>query len=58
MELGKSLNLTVIAEGFELSEQIEFFKKINCDLFQGYYFARPMPIQDLLTKYPDPDSAT
>ncbi len=51
MELGKSLNLTIIAEGFELIEQVEFFKKLDCNFYQGFYFARPMPIQDLLTKY-------
>ncbi len=51
IELGKSLNLTIIAEGFELIEQVEFFKKLNCNFYQGFYFAHPMPINELLSKY-------
>ena len=51
IELGKSLNLTVLAEGFELPEQVDFFKKNGCGLFQGYYFSRPMPLEELLEKY-------
>lgn len=51
MELAHSLDLQVIAEGFETGEQVEFFRELGCDLFQGYYFARPMPLDELLTKY-------
>ena len=52
MELAHSLDLQVIAEGFETKEQFEYFKFLGCDLFQGYYFARPMPIDELLSIYP------
>jgi diguanylate cyclase (GGDEF)-like protein len=51
MELGKSLNLKIVAEGFEKNEQVNFFKKLNCDLYQGFYFDRPMPIAEILSKY-------
>lgn len=51
MDLGHSLNLKVVAEGFELPEQVEFFKGLGCDLFQGYYFSRPMPLKALLAQY-------
>ena len=51
MELGKSLNLTIIAEGFELAEQVDFFRKLGCNIYQGFYFTHPMPINELLTKY-------
>ncbi len=51
MDLGHSLNLKVVAEGFELPAQVDFFKGLGCDLFQGYYFSRPLPLQDLLAKY-------
>ena len=40
--LGKSLNLTVIAEGVETQEQAEFLRAHACDQFQGYYFSRPV----------------
>lgn len=51
LELGHSLGLKVVAEGFELPGQVEFFKKLGCDFFQGYYFSRPIPLQELLNKY-------
>jgi diguanylate cyclase (GGDEF)-like protein len=41
----------VVAEGFELEEQFEFFKKLGCDNFQGYYFSRPLPLDILIDKY-------
>ncbi|HNX25520.1 MAG TPA: EAL domain-containing protein [Spirochaetota bacterium] len=51
MELAHSLGLKVVAEGFERREQFEFFKKLGCDNFQGYYFSRPLPLDELLLKY-------
>ncbi|MEZ5583787.1 MAG: EAL domain-containing protein [Candidatus Competibacteraceae bacterium] len=41
--MGRSLNLTVAAEGVETREQLEFLRVRACDLAQGYYFGRPMP---------------
>ncbi len=52
MDLGRALGLKVLAEGFELPEQVEFFRNYGCALFQGYYFSRPLPLADLLEKYP------
>lgn len=51
MTLAHSLGLKVVAEGFETLEQFEFFKKLGCDNFQGYYFSRPLPLDKLLLKY-------
>lgn len=51
MNLAHSLELKVVAEGFEKKEQVEFFRNIGCDNFQGYYFSRPLPLSDLLKKY-------
>jgi diguanylate cyclase (GGDEF)-like protein/PAS domain S-box-containing protein len=39
----KSLNLQVVAEGIETSEQLVQLRALGCDLGQGYYFARPLP---------------
>ena len=51
IDLAHSLGLKVIAEGIEQQEQFDFLNSIGCDLFQGYYFARPMPLDELLSKY-------
>lgn len=51
LELAHSLDLQVIAEGFETQEQFEFFRGLGCDLFQGYYFSRPVPVDELIAKY-------
>ena len=49
--LSKQLGLSVISEGVETSEQVDFLTKTGCDVFQGYYFARPMPVKDFEEKY-------
>ena len=45
--LGKSLNLTLIAEGVETKEQQEFLIENDCDLIQGYFFSRPIPAEEI-----------
>ena len=40
------LDLPIIAEGVETKEQIDFLFSIGCDQIQGYYYARPMIIDD------------
>lgn len=46
VDLAKKLKMHVISEGVETLDQVEFLDKINCDLIQGYYFAKPMPINE------------
>src|SRR5690606_23164816 len=48
ISLAHHLDLTVIAEGVETEGQYWFLKRNLCDQFQGFLFARPMPLSDLL----------
>ena len=41
--LASSLNLTVVAEGIETYEQLQYIVKQGCSAGQGYFFAKPMP---------------
>ena len=42
--MSKELGTTVVVEGVETKEQLELLKQYGCDIFQGYYFAKPMPV--------------
>ena len=46
LSMAKELNLTTVAEGVETKEQFEFLEKCGCDIIQGFYFAKPMPIEE------------
>ncbi|TVQ70721.1 MAG: EAL domain-containing protein [Oceanospirillales bacterium] len=46
IELGRSLNLNVIAEGVETNEQRNSLTELGCQNFQGYLFAKPCPIEE------------
>lgn len=43
IRLGKLLNMKIVAEGVEVKEQVDFLADADCDMIQGYYFAKPMP---------------
>jgi diguanylate cyclase (GGDEF)-like protein/PAS domain S-box-containing protein len=44
--MSKSLKLSVVAEGVEHVEQMERLRELGCDLLQGYYFSRPIPLDE------------
>lgn len=41
------LDMKIVIEGVETSEQFDKLTKINCDYFQGYYFSKPIPLNEL-----------
>jgi diguanylate cyclase (GGDEF)-like protein len=47
VEMSTSFNITVIGEGIETAADLEVMKALNVDLLQGFYCARPMPIEAL-----------
>lgn len=51
IELSKGLGMPVITEGVETEEQVQYLTQIGCDMFQGYYFAKPMEVQAFEEKY-------
>ncbi|MDR0963671.1 MAG: sensor domain-containing phosphodiesterase, partial [Clostridium sp.] len=42
--MGRELDICMVCEGVETKQQYEFLKDIGCDIMQGYYFGRPMPL--------------
>ena len=51
IQLAHSLGMEVIAEGVEKDKQVEILKAANCQKAQGYYFSRPIPIDDINKSY-------
>ena len=51
ISLSKQLGMPVITEGVETIEQLRFLDQMGCDMFQGYYFARPMPVEQFERLY-------
>ena len=45
--MAKEIDIMTLAEGVENQEQVEFLKSIGCGRLQGYYYGKPMPINDL-----------
>ncbi len=48
LQMGLSLGLDLVAEGVETEAQYNFLKELGCPCYQGYWFARPMPADELL----------
>ena len=46
ISIGHVLNFKVISEGVEMPEQLETLQNAGCDYIQGYYWGRPMPLEE------------
>ncbi|MCM1325745.1 MAG: bifunctional diguanylate cyclase/phosphodiesterase [Bacteroidales bacterium] len=51
VDLSGELHMKTIAEGVETEEQLAFLKGVGCDIYQGYYFSRPMSVADFEARY-------
>ena len=46
INLTNDLNIVSLTEGVETKEQFEGLLAMGCELFQGYYFSKPMPVEE------------
>lgn len=46
VELGKHLKMQIVVEGVETLEQSDFLQAMGCDIAQGYYYGKPMPLSE------------
>lgn len=49
VDLARGLNLKTVCEGVETLEQWNALRELGCDEMQGYYFSRPLPLEELET---------
>lgn len=47
IQIAKNLGIKVLAEGVETEEQFIYLRKKKCDEIQGYYFYKPMPVDEI-----------
>ena len=43
----KRLNFSTLVEGIETEEEYDYFKDLGCEMIQGFFFSKPMPIKEL-----------
>lgn len=51
LKLAKSLNLITVTEGVELEEQVSYLRDAGCDVLQGFYYSKPLPVEEFEQKY-------
>ncbi len=51
ISMAKDLNMGIITEGVETQDQLDLLHSLGCDMFQGFYFSKPIPVTDFEKKY-------
>lgn len=46
IEISEKLGIHLVAEGIETKEQMELLKQFHCEMVQGYYFSKPLTIDE------------
>lgn len=49
ISLGENFGITVVAEGVETKPQLDLLKSYSCDVYQGFYFSKPLPYEEFLS---------
>lgn len=50
IQMTQAIGLDLVAEGVETKDQAEFLSDCGCDIAQGFYYAKPMPLEDFNKK--------
>ena len=48
IQMAHRLQMKVVAEGVESGQQVEMLRKMGCDYIQGYYYSKPLPLEELV----------
>lgn len=56
VDLGKAMQLIILAEGVETQEQCRFLTEIGCDMAQGYFYSKPRPADEITAMFLVPDA--
>lgn len=51
IRLSHDIGMEVISEGVETQNHIEMLADTNCDCYQGFYFSKPIPVEEFEKKY-------
>ena len=51
INMARQLGIAVITEGVETEEQIQMLTGMGCEMFQGFYFSRPVPVEKFEEMY-------
>lgn len=49
IDMAAKLGINIVAEGVEEQKHIDLLRELNCGMVQGYYFAKPMPVEEFAT---------
>ncbi|MBO6015852.1 MAG: EAL domain-containing protein [Lachnospiraceae bacterium] len=51
VEMAEGLGIRVLCEGVETVDQVQLLKDIGCQYVQGYFYSKPLPLNDFIKKY-------
>ena len=51
VSMGQTLRMSTVAEGVEVKEQLEYLEALGCSEYQGYYFSKPLSVEDFEKLY-------